>query len=114
LASGQLTPRVIGIVFAMPWVRITLGIFTFTYAYTLLALARVEGQIPDLHVGAAVLLNLTCIVVFFVFVQRVSSGLRPSTMMRLVADRGRDVIEQVFESFRRGRSARPSARRGVK
>jgi uncharacterized membrane protein len=96
LASGQLTPRVIAIVFAMPWVRITLGIFTFTYAYTLSALSRVEDRVPDLHVGAAVLLNLTCIVVFFFFVQRLSSGLRPSTIMRLVADRGRYVIEQVY------------------
>ena len=32
LASGQLTPRVIGMVFALPWVRVTLGVFTFTYA----------------------------------------------------------------------------------
>jgi uncharacterized membrane protein len=96
LASGQLTPRVIAIVFAMPWVRITLGIFTFTFAYTLSALGRVEDRVPDLHVGVAVLLNLACIVVFFLFVQRLSSGLRPSTMMRLVADRGRDVIEQVY------------------
>jgi uncharacterized membrane protein len=96
LASGQLTPRVIAIVFARPWVKITLGVFTFTYAYTLSALGRVEGRVPDLHVGVAVVLNLTCIVVFFLFVQRLSGGLRPSTMMRLVADRGRGVIEQVY------------------
>jgi uncharacterized membrane protein len=96
LASGQLTPRVIALVFAMPWVKFALGIFTFTYAYTLSALGRVEDRVPDLHVGAAVLLNLVCVVVFFLFVQRLSSGLRPSTMMRLVADRGRGVIEQVY------------------
>src|SRR5205823_9194666 len=96
LASGQLTPRVIGLVFAMPWVRATLGVFAFTYAYTLSALARVEDRVPDLHVGVAVVLNLTCIVVFFLFVQRLSGGLRPNTIMRVVADRGREVIEQVY------------------
>jgi uncharacterized membrane protein len=96
LASGQLTPRVISLVFAMPWVKTTLAVFTFTYAYTLAALGRVEARVPDLHVGVAVLLNLTCIVAFFQFVQRLSSGLRPSTIMRLVADRGRGVIEQVY------------------
>ena len=63
LASGQLTPRVIAMVFTMPGVKTTLGLFTFTYAYTLSALARVEGQVPDLHVGVAVLLNLACVVV---------------------------------------------------
>jgi uncharacterized membrane protein len=96
LASGQLTPRIIAMVFAMPGVKVALGLFTFTYAYTLSALGRVEDRVPDLHVGVAVLLNLLCIVVFFLFVQRLSSGLRPSTMMRLVADRGREVIEQVY------------------
>src|SRR5262245_14604565 len=45
LASGQLTPRVIAIVFAMPSVRITLGIMTFTFAYTLAALGRVEDRV---------------------------------------------------------------------
>src|SRR5947207_1151219 len=54
LASGQLTPRVIALVFALPWVRITLGVFMFTYAYTLAALGRVEDRVPDLHVGVAV------------------------------------------------------------
>jgi uncharacterized membrane protein len=96
LASGQLTPRIIGLVFAQSWMKATLAIFTFSYAYTLSALGRVEGRVPDLHVSVAVLLNLACILVFFYFVQRLSSGVRPSTMMRLVADHGRRVIEQVY------------------
>lgn len=96
LASGQLTPRVIALVFAMPGVKLTLGLFTFTYAYTLSALGRVEDRVPDLHAGVAVVLNLACIVVFFFFVQRLSSGLRPSTMMQRVAALGRGVIEQVY------------------
>lgn len=96
LASGQLTPRVIALVFAMPWVRVTLGAFVFTFAYTLGALARVDDRVPDLHVGVAVLLNLACVVGFFQFVQKLSAGLRPSTILRLVADRGRVVIAQVF------------------
>ncbi|MBX9623669.1 MAG: DUF2254 domain-containing protein [Gemmataceae bacterium] len=96
LASGQLTPRVIALVFAMPLVRGTIAAFTFTYAYTLGALGRVEDRVPDLHVGVAVVLNLGCIVLFFWFVQRLSGGLRPSAMMQLVADRGRRVIEQVY------------------
>jgi len=96
LASGQLTPRVIAFVFALPWVRLTLALFTFTYTFTLSALARVEQAVPDLLVGVAVLLNLACIVAFFLFVQRLSAGLRPSTIMQSVAVRGRQVIEQVY------------------
>lgn len=96
LASGQMTPRVIAMVFAMPWVRGTLGTFTFTYAYTLGALARVESHVPDLHVSVAGILNMLCIVLFFQFVQRLSGVLRPITIMRLVADRARVVIAQVY------------------
>jgi uncharacterized membrane protein len=96
LASGQLTPRVIAVVFGLPWVRGTLAVFVFTYGYTLAALGRVEGSVPDLHVGVAVVLNLACIVVFFLFVQRLSFGLRPSTIIRRVSNIGRGVIEQVY------------------
>lgn len=96
LASGQMTPRIIAIVFALRQVKITLGLFTFTFAYTLAALGRVEDRVPDLLVGVAVVLNLASIVAFFVFVQQLSAGLRPSLMMKHVADRGRGVIEQVY------------------
>src|SRR5262249_12948288 len=73
LASGQLTPRVIAIVFAMPWVRVTLVMLTFTYTYSLAALSRIEDRVPELHVGVAILLNLACVIVFFQFVQRLSN-----------------------------------------
>jgi uncharacterized membrane protein len=96
LASGQLTPRVIALVLATPGVKIALGTLTFTYAYTLAALGRVEDRVPDLHVSVAVVLNLACIVVFFQFVQRLSVGLRPASLMLLVADHARQVIEQVY------------------
>jgi uncharacterized membrane protein len=96
LASGQLTPRIVKIVFTMRWVKFTLALFTFTYAYTLSALARVEDRVPDLHVGFAVLLNLACIVAFFLFVQNLSTGLRSATMMRFVASRGHHVIDDVY------------------
>jgi uncharacterized membrane protein len=96
LASGQLTPRVIALVFALPWVRFTLGAFTFTFAYTVAALGRIEGRVPDLHVGIAIGLNLMCLPLFFLFVQRLANGVRPSAMIRLVAARGRDVITEVY------------------
>ena len=96
LASGQSTPRVIALVLARPGVKWALGVLTFTYAYTLAALGRIEGRVPDLHVGVAVLLNLGSILVFLVFVQGLSSGLRPVALIRLVADHARGVFEQVY------------------
>jgi uncharacterized membrane protein len=96
LASGQLSPRIIALVLAKPGVKIALGSLTFTYAYTLSALGRVEDRVPDLHVTVAVLLNLGCIIVFFRFVQQLSVGLRPGALVLYVADQAVDVIEQVY------------------
>jgi len=112
LASSQWTPRVIRLVLATPGVKIALAILTFTYTYTLAALARVEARVPDLHVGIAVVLNLACIIVFFLFVQRLSSSLRPASLVQLVADHAEQVIDEVFPSLldpKRGEEpARPS------
>jgi uncharacterized membrane protein len=96
LASGQLTPRIISLVLATPGVKIALAALTFTYTYTLSALARVEERVPDLHVSVAVLLNLACLLVFFRFVQQLSAGLRPASVLLLVADRAGRVFEQVY------------------
>lgn len=96
LASGQFTPRIIAIIFARPGIKLTLSLLTFTFTFTLAALARVEERVPDLYVGVAVLLNLVCILAFFYFAQQLSGGLRPSLLMRHVADRGRGVIKQIY------------------
>ncbi len=96
LASGQLTPRIIALVLTTPGVKVALSALTFTYAYTLAALGRVEDRVPHLHVSIAVFLNLTCLIVFFRFVQQLANGLRPASVLQLVADRTERVIEQVY------------------
>jgi uncharacterized membrane protein len=96
LASAQLTPRVIALVLTMPGIKIALSALTFTFTYTLGALGRVEDRVPDFHVSVAVLLNLVCIIVFFRFVQQLSSGLRPACLFLVVAERAQRVIEQVY------------------
>lgn len=97
LASGQFTPRVIGVVFMQHGIKLTLAALTFTFTFTLAALARVEeGAVHDLFVGVAVILNLLCILGFFYFAQELSRGLRPSSLVQQVALYGRDVIRQVY------------------
>jgi uncharacterized membrane protein len=96
LAIGQLTPRVIAIVFARPGVKAVLAMLTFTYVYTLSALARIENQVPDLHASVAVLLNLACVGGFFLFVQQLARGLRPTSVMQEVAHLCQDVIRKLY------------------
>ena len=109
LASAQLTPRIIIRVFSSRLVKGVLGVFTFSYAYTLAALGRVEDRVPDLHVGVAVVLNLVCIVVFFQFVQRLATDLRPAALIQLVANHARQVFEAVYPTpFAADRPDRPA------
>jgi uncharacterized membrane protein len=96
LASGQSTPRVIGVVLAMPGVKAALGVLTFAYTYTLSALGRVDDRVPDQHVSVAVFLNLGCILDFLLFVQRLSTGLRPAALIQLVAGHARQVFADVY------------------
>jgi uncharacterized membrane protein len=96
LASGQLTPRIIALVLASPGLKVTLGALTFTYTYTLSALGRVEDRGHELHASIAVVLNLACIILFFRFVQQLSGGLRPASLVLLVAERARWVILDVY------------------
>jgi uncharacterized membrane protein len=96
LASGQLTPRVIALVLSQRGVKFTLAVLTFTYTYSLVVLGRVDDRVPELPVAVAILLNLTCVLIFFLFVQLFSTGLRPASVVLMVAERARGVIEQVF------------------
>jgi uncharacterized membrane protein len=47
-------------------------------------------------VSVAVALNLVCIIIFFHFVQQLSNGLRPISVLLLIAERAERVIEQVY------------------
>ena len=49
-----------------------------------------------MSLSVAIFLNLSCIVVFLVFSQRLSTALRPSSLIHLVADHAKPVIEQVY------------------
>jgi len=96
LASAQLTPRIIAFVFAMPRIKITLSLLAFSLMYTLAALARIDTPVPHVHVSVAVLLNLACMIGFFLFVEQLAAGLRPVAMTREIGSRGIEVVRDVY------------------
>jgi uncharacterized membrane protein len=89
LASAQLTPRVIALVFADRHLKWVLSIFTFAYTYTIAASGRIEDTTPQLPVAFAIICNLVCIVIFFWFVQWLGGSLRPIAVLQTVAEEGR-------------------------
>src|SRR5262245_4956545 len=46
LASSQLTPRIIGLVFRDPVTKFSLVLFVFTFTFTLAALIRIKTSVP--------------------------------------------------------------------
>lgn len=96
LASGQFSPRVIAQVLSSRPIKVILGIFTFSYVSTLAALSRVEDVVPQLPVAVAVVSNLACILLFFLFVQQVGSQMGPAAIMQMVAEETRSVIGSVY------------------
>ncbi|MFN0021731.1 MAG: DUF2254 domain-containing protein [Pirellulaceae bacterium] len=96
LASAQLTPRIIARVFADGRLKWVLGIFTFSYTYTIAASGRIEDTVPQLPVALAIFCNLGCIAIFFWFVQWLGESLRPIAVLQSVAEEGLAVVESVY------------------
>lgn len=96
LASAQLTPRIIVLVYRHTNRRYILAIFTFTFTFAIGTLVRVEQSVPWLttYISAyAFLLNLG---LYLYFVDSIGKMLRPSATLRAVALEGRKVIHAVY------------------
>lgn len=96
LASAQLTPRIIGIVFRSPPIKFALSVFVFTFVFTLAALIRIRTAVPLATVNVAAYSCVVSLVVFLVLIDQVGKSLRPSGAMRTVASLGRGVITSVY------------------
>ncbi|MFL5327442.1 MAG: DUF2254 domain-containing protein [Gemmataceae bacterium] len=96
LASAQLTPRIIAIVFRSPVTRFSLSLFVFTFTFSLAALVRITESVPSLTVQVAAYSSLVSLVIFLFLIDHVGKFLRPSGALRSVAELGRSVIKTVY------------------
>jgi uncharacterized membrane protein len=96
LASSQLTPRIIGIVFRDPITKSSLVIFVFAFTFTLAVLVRVTASVPSLTSHLAAYSCLVSLGVFLYLIDHVGKALRPSGALWAVARLGRQVIESVY------------------
>jgi uncharacterized membrane protein len=96
LASSQLTPRIIAIVFRDPITKATLTAFVFTFTFSLAALLWITTTVPSLTARLAGYSSLVSLVVFLYLIDHVGKALRPSGALWAVASLGRDVIENVY------------------
>ncbi len=96
LASAQLTPRIIAIVFRDPVTKFSLTLFVFTFTFTLAVLVRINTDVPLLTARLSAYSCIACVGVFLFLIDHVGKWLRPSGTLRAVALLGRKVIEKVY------------------
>ena len=96
LASAQLTPRMIGVLFRDPVTKITLALFVFTFGFALSALARIGETVPLLTAETAAWSAVLCVGLFVYLVDHVGKLLRPSGALRSVAAQAHAIIESVY------------------
>lgn len=96
LASAQLTPRIIGIVFRDPVTRFSLTVFVFTFTFSVAVLVRVNDVVPALTVSVSAYSCVASLGVFLFMLDHVGKALRPSGALRTVSRLGRDVIQHVY------------------
>ena len=107
LASAQLTPRIIAMVYRSPYQKLAFAVFVFTFTFSLMVLARIDESAPRIASYAAAYFFLTDIVLFIVFIDSVGKKLRPSSAVRVVAFVGRSVIRSAYPESAKEESAQP-------
>src|SRR4051812_48140874 len=96
LASSQLTPRIIALVFRNPVTKGSLALFVFSFTFTLAVLVRVTSSVPPLSAHLAAYGGLASLTLFLYLIDHVGKALRPSGALWAVASLGREVIESVY------------------
>jgi uncharacterized membrane protein len=96
LASAQLTPRIIALVYRNNVRKLSISLFTFTFTFSVAVLVRIEDHVPLLMGYVAAYGFLINLAFFLHFVDSMGKTLRPSAALRKVALVGREVIRDVY------------------
>ena len=96
LASAQLSPRIIGVVFRERLPRFALALFAFTFAFTLTVLLRIHSSVPAITARVAAYLCLCSLIVFLFLIDHVGKSLLPSGALTAVARLGKAVIRSDY------------------
>jgi len=98
LASAQLTPRIIAMVYRNPYQKVAFAVFVFTFTFSASLLVRIDESAPKIASYAAVYGFLLNLAMFILFIDNVGKMLRPSSAVAAVARSGRSVIRSVYPS----------------
>jgi uncharacterized membrane protein len=98
LASAQLTPRIIAMIYRDPFRKIALALFVYTFTFSVAVLVRIEDRVPLIAGYVAAYGFLVNLALFLLFIDGMGKSLRPSSAFRLIGLAARDVIRSVYPS----------------
>ncbi len=97
VAGGQLTPRIIAtILLRNNVVRYSVGLFTFTLVFAVMALNRQEAAVSQLVAFLVALLGIASIADFLFLIDYAARLLRPVSVVAHVGNAAVDVIRSVY------------------
>jgi uncharacterized membrane protein len=96
LASAQLTPRIIGLVFRDRVMKWSMTLFVSTFTLTLGVVLRIRTNVPVISVHLSAYCCVASLAVFLYLIDHIGRLLRPANALRLVAFHARGVIESVY------------------
>jgi uncharacterized membrane protein len=99
LASAQLTPRIIAMIYRNPYQKSAFTLFLFTFTFSAGVLARIDESAPRIASYIAAYGFLANLALFILFIDNIGKMLRPSSAVRAVALSGRSVIRHVYPSL---------------
>lgn len=115
LASAQLTPRIITLVYRNNIRKLSLSFFVFTFTFSVGVLVRIEGSTPLLTSYLAAYGFLLNLALFLYFIDSIGKTVRPSSVVRIVALAGREVIHNVYpQRLRTQQPSVPQSSEGLK
>lgn len=97
LASAQLTPRIIAMVYRNPYQKLAFSLFAFTFTFSASVLARIDQSAPRIASYLAAYGFLLDLALFILFIDNIGKMLRPSSAVRSVALVGRAVIRAAYK-----------------
>lgn len=96
LASAQLTPRIIGIVFRDRVTRLSLTWFVANFTLLVGVVVRVKDAVPAVTAYVASFSCVASIVIFLYLIDHLGKSLRPSGVVLGVAREARHIIDAVY------------------
>ncbi|MCM3903376.1 MAG: DUF2254 domain-containing protein [Pyrinomonadaceae bacterium] len=113
LASAQLTPRIISLVYRDTVRKLTLAVFVFTFTFSVAVLVRIQGTVPLVTSYLAAYGFIINLGLFLYSLDFLGKSLRPSSALRNVARIGREVIRSVYPRLLDEHSAAPEPIKGL-